>query len=81
MKKSSTVRFWARQLVVAVVSYFVAALAQGGGKITDWHTFAWGIAGGLASTLLGLLGPQEPFVGVKYPAEVPVPPAEPETKP
>ena len=76
MKDSAAARFWARQLVTAVVAYLAAALAQG--QIADWSAFAWGLAAAVTSTTLGLLGPQEPFVGVKYPAEVPVPPAQPE---
>lgn len=77
MKRSATVRFWVRQIIVAVLTYFVAALAQGGGSIDDWKTFAYGISGGVASAVLGLLGPHEPFVGIKYDADVPVPPADP----
>lgn len=76
MKDSPVARFWARQLVVAAVSYLAAALAQG--QIADWSAFGWGLGAALCSTLLGLLGPQEPFVGRKYPATVPVPPADPE---
>lgn len=78
MSDSATVRFWARQVVTAVVAYLAAALAQG--HIADWDAFWWGLAAAVTSTVLGLLGPHEPFAGVKYPAEVPVPPAEPEPK-
>lgn len=74
MKDSPAARFWARQLVTAVVAYLAAALAQG--QIADWNAFFWGLAAAVTSTTLGLLGPHEPFVGVKYDAEVPVPPAE-----
>ncbi len=72
-KESSKVRFAARQIVVAFVSFFVSALAQG--EISDWNNFLWGAAGAVATTVLGLLGPHEPFVGIQYKAEVPVPPA------
>lgn len=78
MENSATLRFWARQVVVAVVAYLAAAFAQG--QIADWSALAWGAAAAAASALVGLVGPQEPFVGVKYQAQVPVPPAEPDPK-
>lgn len=74
-RKSPEFRFALRTIVVAVISYFVAVLAQGG-AVTDWTSFAWGIGGAIANALVGLLTPVEPFVGVKPKAvEVPRPPA------
>ena len=76
-KTSPALRAGVRAIVVAVITYFVSALTQGGGKIDDWHSFAWGVAGGVAYAILGLLTPVEPFVGVKAKVEVPTPPAIP----
>jgi hypothetical protein len=58
VKASPTLRFWVRSLVVAVLTFFVSALAQGGGAIHDWQTFVWGLCGGVAYAILGLVGPQ-----------------------
>lgn len=67
-KLSPSFRFAARTVLVAVVSYVVSVLAQGG-KITDWHSFAWGLAGAALYALLGVLTPIEPKVGVKTPVQ------------
>lgn len=77
-RSSPQFRFALRTIVVAIIAYFVAVLAQGG-AITDWQSFAWGAAGATANALVGLLTPVEPFVGVKAKAvEVPSPPAVPD---
>lgn len=66
-----------RSVVVGVIAYFVAAMAQGG-AIDDWSSFGWGLAGAVANLLVGILTPTEPFIGVKATVEVPSPPAVPE---
>lgn len=74
-RDSPAFRAGLRTVVVGVISYFVAALAQGG-EIADWHNFLWGLAGATANGLLAVLTPIEPFVGVKAnDVKVPVPPA------
>ncbi len=79
-KTSPATRVAVRAVVVAVLGYFVASLAQGGGKLDDWQSVAWGAAAAGAYALIGILTPAEPLVGVKTPVEVPVPPAEPKPK-
>lgn len=76
-KTSPKVRVAVRALVVAVLAYFVQALAEGGGRLDDWQAFAWGAAAAAAYAVIGILTPVEPLVGVQTPVEVPVPPAEP----
>jgi hypothetical protein len=76
LHNSPGLRFATRQIIVAAVAYLAAALNQG--AIADWSAFAWGMTAAVVSALVGVFGPHEPFVGVTYPAEVPVPPAEPE---
>lgn len=76
-RSSAAARFWLRQIAFAIVSFFVSATAQG--SVSDWHNFLWGLAGAVATALLGLLTPLEPFVGVKAKrVEVPQPPAVPD---
>lgn len=80
-RRSPYVRFAIRTLVVAAISYVVASLAQGGDFI-DWHSLLWGVVGAVCKAALGLLTPEEPFVGVKPSrVEVPSPPAVEEVTP
>lgn len=62
-RKSPYARFVLRTLAVAVISYFVSALAQD--SINNWHDFLWGAAGAVAYAAQGLLTGTEPFVGIK----------------
>lgn len=77
MKDSATVRFWTRQILIAVMAQLVLLFSQGKDDF-DLNTFLWGLGGAVVLTIASLLGPQDPFVGVKYAAEVPTPPAQPE---
>lgn len=69
------VRVYVRIFVVGVISYVIAALAQGG-EFGDLSTFGWAAAGAGAKALVAVLTPEEPFVGIKASqVEVPSPPA------
>lgn len=61
-RTNATARAGVRTVAVAVVSYFVAALAQGG-AVADWHSFLWGAAGAAGYAVLGVLTPLEPKIG------------------
>lgn len=77
LSDSAQVRFWVRQILIAVMAQLVLLFSAGKDNFT-WDDFLWGLGGAVVITVAGLLGPHEPFVGVKYRAEVPEPPAVPE---
>jgi hypothetical protein len=71
-------RFAMRSLVIGLLAYFMQDLSDG--EIDSWDALYDAAKVSLAYTVLGLLTPLEPFVGVNKPVkvEVPVPPATPE---
>jgi hypothetical protein len=68
-----------RSLVIGVLTYAAQDLSDG--DIDDWEAIYTTLKVTVAYTVLGLLTPLEPFVGIGKPdrVEVPTPPATPET--
>lgn len=76
MKDSAALRFAVRQLLAGVAAWAAVTFTTD----VKWDgALLRGFIVTVATTLVGLLGAHEPFVGVKYRAQVPVPPAERET--
>ncbi len=72
MKESSNIRFAVRQLIFGVAAWAVIPFASD----VEWDgALLRGLLVAVATSVVGILGPHEPFVGIQYKAEVPVPPA------
>lgn len=73
MKESPAVRFAVRQIVFGIAAWAAVTFTTD----VEWDgALLRGLIVTVATSVAGLLGSHEPFVGIKYSAEVPVPPAE-----
>ncbi len=73
MKESPVLRFAVRQLLFGIAAWAAVTFTTD----VQWDgALLRGLIVVIATTVVGLLGSHEPFVGIQYSAEVPVPPAE-----
>lgn len=62
-KDHPAVRTYARAIEVGAIVYFLK-IYNSGLDAFEWKSFLWGLAGAIAYSVIGLLTPLEPFVGL-----------------